>query len=457
MAGDGQGEDAFMCRMDQLTQKLSKWKTTRSTTPLRNDSSTALALKEQCGSSRKDGSPTRHFQPSPSSQVQPSSGRSRGSHSPSRRGSISILSTYDRVNKVANAASAVRWLAKASKGEEGEAKKASASAFKRLQGRSQSATFRPIFAETAGEQAEAKRFDQSLSPSVSPASRLSRRSTVDKSESNPFHIERRCENAGDRALSPSRRPRDSPEPSTAFNTRMEALQHRVWQASPAMPSDRHNPLLSELDSKNRYEASPFQAAVADHGSISPEPRQWRTLARASPGTAHSDETLASRVGQLEESLGRIEMMLQQVLESMAAANAQSAPATTMEHARGEATARSWTGQGQARQSSALPRMPSRTPSKTLAADSVPMPAEAKLDRKQGLRPAVATPDAAAGASTLRDAGAEEASMVDGEDSRKASRSSPATSSTRGGFFKWPLDIAGVREELGLPKKRRQQA
>ncbi|CAE6964243.1 unnamed protein product [Symbiodinium sp. CCMP2592] len=455
MAGDGQGEDAFMCRMDQLTQKLSKWKTTRSTTPLRNDSSTALALEEQCGTARKDGSPRRHFKPSPSSQVQPSSGRSRGSHSPSRRGSISILSTYDRVHKVANAASAVRWLSKASKGEEGEAKKASASAVKRLQGRSQSATFRPIFAETAGEDAEAKRFDQSLSPSVSPASRLSNRSTVDKSESNPFHIERRCENAGDRALSPSR----NPQPSTAFNTRMEALQHRVWQASPAVPSDRHNPLLSELDSKNKYEASPFQAAVADHGGISPQPRQWQTLARASPGTAHSDETLASRVGQLEESLGRIEMMLQQVLESMAVANAQSAPASTMEHARGEgtATARSWTGQGQARQSSAIPRMPSRTPSKTLAADSVPMPAEAKLDRKQCLRPAVATPDAPAGASTLRDAGAEEASMVDGEDSRKASRSSPATSSTRSGFFKWPLDIAGVREELGLPKKRRQQA
>ncbi|CAE7620580.1 unnamed protein product [Symbiodinium sp. CCMP2456] len=448
--GDGQGEDAFMCRMDQLTQKLSKWKTTRSATPLRNDSGTALALEEQRGSSRKDASPSRHFKPSPSSQVPPSSGRSRGSHSPSRRGSISILSTYDRVHKVANAASAVRWLCKASsKGEEGgEAKKAP--------GRSQSATFRPIFTEREGaEGAEAlrspKRFDQSLSPSVSPASRLSRRSAVDKqSESNPFHIER-CEN-GDRTRPASQNPRDRPEP-TAFNTRMEALQHRVWQASPAMPSDRHNPMLSELDFKNKYETSPFQAAVADRVGISPEPRQWQTLARASPGTAHSDETLASRVGQLEESLGRIEMMLQQVLESMAA-NAQSAPPAATQHASGrEATACAWTGQ--ARQSSTLPRMPSRTPSKILAADSVPTP-QAKLDRKQCLRPAVATPDAAAGASTLRDAGAEE-SPVDGEDSRKASRSSPATSSTRSGFFKWPLDIAGVREELGLPKKRRQQA
>lgn len=394
----------------------------------------------------------------------PSSGRSCGSHSPSKRGSISILSTYDRANKAANAASAVRWLSKASsKGEEGgEAKKASASAaFERLQGRSQSATFRPIFTERDGwegaEGAEALRSPkrgQSLSPSVSPASRLSRRSTVDKqSESNPFHIER-CENAGDRARPLSQNPRDCPEPS-AFNTRMEALQHRVWHASPAMPSDRHNPMRSELDFKNKYETSPFLAAVADPGGVSPEPRQWQTLARASPGTAHSDETLASRVGQLEESLGRIEMMLQQVLESMAGANAQSAPPTAMEHASGcEATARAWTGQ--ARQSSTLPRMPSRTPSKILAADSVPTP-QAKLNRKQCLQPAVATPDAAAGASTLRDAGAEEASMVDGEDSRKASRSSPATSSTRSGFFKWPLDIAGVREELGLPKKRRQQA
>jgi len=295
-------------------------------------------------------------------------------------------------------------------------------------------------------------------PSLSPASRRSRYSTVDplSPEHDPFHIQETVQ------------PRTT-KPETwfmgGFEARVNALQQKVRVNFPADSAERTLTQPCRGDRLLR-EASPVRAAVPSFGSPSPEQEPSNFLRdprlTASPGTAHSDETLASRVGQLEDSLGRIELMLQQVLQGMAVGAGGGAAGQSLSGAASPARS----------QSKQLPRMPSRASSKALSTASdlmdetalLPLgPSSSQVKPSKQIKRAVATPDAAAGASTeLSDVGPDEARTLREEelqdDKRKPSKSEAVkTPETRKGFFKWPLDITEAREELGLPKPRRSQA
>ena len=269
-SGNGQGADTFICRMDQLSQKLNKWKTKtmQSAAPQRTDSQARPLAgweQEQSGSSGDIRSKPSLIP----AVLEPSSpaGRSHASRSPSspsRRGSISILSTYDRA-KVANPPERLSSLGT---GNEGELSKKAVPEFERLpssfipsrsiHGIAEGQSSQSKLVESPSRQASRslKRFDPSPAPSLSPTSRLSRRSTGNKPpESNPFQMpaggheeERRTQKEAclTRSVLPvqpaplmneAEKTTDSPQPTAAFNARVEALQKRVWKATAPVPSD----------------------------------------------------------------------------------------------------------------------------------------------------------------------------------------------------------------------------
>ena len=289
--GSSQSADAFMCRMDQLSQKLNSWrtKTARSATPLRSDSQKPLASRpereqDENYRSRAESSP-KHSRPSSPShrgssrprdrsdwipvtrysekqdrEASSPKGRASGSHSPSRRGAIAILSTYDRANKVG--ANATEWISTQSHAvaHEGASSKKSAPEFESMPSKEFRAgsPARAVHSDARHQLVKAewqrsrnklmalspsrrgstspKAVDRSPAPSLSPASRLSRRSMGDQlsPENNPFQMPEegrdRLRERPVQQLSSSRQAwqrQDGPASPTAFNARVEALQQRV--------------------------------------------------------------------------------------------------------------------------------------------------------------------------------------------------------------------------------------
>ena len=281
-----------MCRMDQLSQKLNSWKTktARSATPLRSDSQKPLTSRPEREQdenywSRAESSP-KHSRPSSPSHRGSSrprersdwipatrysekqdreafspKGRASGSHSPSRRGAIAILSTYDRANKVG--ANATEWLSTQSHAvaHGGASSKKSAPEFESVPSKEFRAgsPARAVHSDARHQLVKAewqrsrnklmalspsrrgsaspKAVDRSPAPSLSPASRLSRRSMGDQlsPENNPFQMPEEPEEGRDRlrerpvqrSLRQAWQRQDGPESPTAFNARVEALQQRV--------------------------------------------------------------------------------------------------------------------------------------------------------------------------------------------------------------------------------------
>ena len=303
-AGNGQGMDAFMRRMDQLSQKLTSWqtKTARSATPPRNDT-------QACPVPRDSSPSQRQFKSSPSQPshaarpdqnlhdqsagchrsalkpmyrepeeergsqratwaLQPgeSSPARNGSCSPSMRGSISILSTYDRANRMGP--TATDWLA-----DEAEGSKKATPEFERTSygvggpARMIHSDLRTHGLSTAEwhrsrnklmglspshrGSASPKRLDRSP-VSRSPVSKVSQRSRDKLSpERNPFQMpgggaegqdrpERQLKHMNSVRAASLRRGetgrQDGQESPTAFNARVEALQQRVSNAPPPVPA-----------------------------------------------------------------------------------------------------------------------------------------------------------------------------------------------------------------------------
>lgn len=161
-------------------------------------------------------------------------------------------------------------------------------------------------------------------PSLSPSSRRSNRSRDALSpENSPFQMDGPSEVRFSETLkNPSEDTKgfEDSQVISSFESRIQALQQKArGLPRPHMESSwprNRDPSKGGGSLIVRQDFQEQAPGYNGYGSPSTELSHWRSQVRNSPDTGRSqrsDETLASRISNLEDSFARIEFMLQQVL------------------------------------------------------------------------------------------------------------------------------------------------